>query len=174
MKTRIKISSLFFMLGMLTLLFFSCSKEEIIPGINTKRDSPKAATIDVTADSLQQLPQLTSLAEALKSIEFGPHHELGVAIKSFPCRLGGGSTLVAYNPNVQGLNFYDLSYYVVFWFKDGKPLNSTNKYYIDCVCDGEYVAIVFNKASRQGIGLAFHTVRRFCYRDEDSINTAIK
>lgn len=170
MKTQIKILSFFIMLGMVALLFFSCAKEEILTGLTSNRDSPRATT-DV-AD--EQLPQLTTLAEALTNIKFSEHPELGVEIKSFPCRGGRGTSLVAYNPYVQGLDFYDLSYYMVFWFKDGKPLNSTNKYYIDCVCNGEYVAIVYNKASKQGIGLAYHTVRRSCIRDEVSINNAVK
>ncbi len=160
-------------LAIITLIFFSCAKEEILPNITTNGDSPRTFINEFTKDENQkQLPQLNTLEEAMESISFNELTVTAVAIKSYSCRGGTGRTLIAHNPHVQGLDFYDSCNYLVLWFKDGIPVRGT--YYLNCVCNGEYVAIVLNKKTKQGVGIAFHTVRRSCYGRRNVMPTVDK
>ena len=171
MKTRINVLSLISFFAIVALVLFSCTKEELVP-VNplnksiaeTAKDQPFETGLTSTVLENEQGSEFNmSYAEALESIDPDAHPDWGVAIKSFTC-IRNGMSLLVYNPYNSGLDFYNSDRFLVLWFKDGKPVRS-NQIRLECVCKGKYAVIVLNKATKQGIGIAFHSVRA-CYADD--------
>ena len=146
MKTPINFLKLIFSFSILTLIYISCAKEEILPISRADKITAEPA-IDLT------------LSDALnKPDEARPNWS--VAIKATTCARRG-ETLLVYNPYKLNLNFYGSDRFTVSWFKDGRPVRG-NSIKLDCVCKGEYVAKVMHNATQREIGTASFSSRN-CY-----------
>jgi hypothetical protein len=120
---------------------------------------------EIDWENVQGFDANISLAQAMKTLDPDARPDWKVAIKAFNC-IRHRQTLLAYNPQSSDLDFYDSSRFLVLWFKNGEPTRGTNR--LLCVCKGKYIAIVVNRATNQGIGIAYYSTRA-CYRDEDSV-----
>ncbi len=171
MKTRINLLTLLFSLSIFAMFFSSCQKETLVyPLANSKvaiAEPPSSVqSIIITDDEIQKQVSDIQMTyeEALESIDPDVRPDWGVAIKSYTC-VRNGETLLVYSPNNPGLNFSDSRRFSVHWFKDGQPVRS-NQVRLECMCKGRYAVVVINRATKQGIGIAFHAVSRACYADE--------
>lgn len=179
MKKQINILSYISFLAIVIFLLFSCEKEEIVPSTAldknvfelTKGQSIETAMASTALeDNFQNEGGFEfdmTYAEALKSIDPDVYPSWGVAIKSFIC-IGKGETLLVYNPYNSSYDFYNSGRFQVLWFKDGRPIKASGVQ-LECVCKGKYAVIVLNKATQQGIGIAFYSAPA-CY--ENSITTS--
>lgn len=161
MKTPINFLKAFLVLFVFSLIFFSCAKEEVLPVTSANQES----TSDPAATDT--LPDM-ALDEALASLEFAEHPNLRVAIKTFRCRQQG-TTLVVHNPSEPDLRYFDSRRFKVYWFKDGQPVRSRS-IQLDCVCKGDYAAIVMHTTTQQAVGIAYYNARA-CFTIENSVNS---
>ena len=179
MKSRNNVLSFLSLMTLITLLLFSCAKEQILPAfesnqtiskhaIDQKVESVDDLSIEVS-DDLEEIPELTfnSLEEAKEKIEFGLNPAWGIDILSFPCTRRGES-LVVYNPNSTDLDFYSSRSYAIYWFKDGRRLVRNTKTQLDCVCKGNYTVIVLNRRTLTAVGIASFGVG-FCHPIENAV-----
>ncbi len=174
MRTKIFRLAPVFLLPIIALFFHSCMKEEILPasGINdvfseASKDAYSESTklVSTSEQSFMNDFELNnlSLEEAIKSIEFEAHPDWKVAIKATSC-VRGGQSLLVYNPEEPDPNFYDPRRFVVYWFKDGRPIRGTNR--LSCVCRGKYTAVVILKSTGNGVGSTFYSILRACHFDK--------
>ena len=175
MKTRIKFFSIVSVLAMLVFILFSCDKEEILPVTATNEiitQSAKDISVETDLVSIDPANEFLNMqidgtdltfAEAFKKVDPNPHPSWGVAINPSICNRDG-VTLLVYNPYNPNLYFYDTDRFSIYWFKDGQPLRDKD-IQLECVCKGKYAVIVLNDATKQGIGIAYHTVNA-CYVNE--------
>ena len=180
MKPKSFFLMIFFSLSVFMLLFSACEPEPDIatpkPGqlidqsseITTKsvRDkkyfSAFEDVLEYENDDYTELEPSLSFSDAMKRIDFSVHPDWQVAIKGFTC-IRNGKSLVVYNPRRPDLDFYNFSRFAVYWFKDGKPIKGTHR--TECVCKGEFAAIVIYKPTNRGIGIAFYEGRA-CAADQ--------
>ncbi len=177
MKKQISFLTFIFSLLIITMIFISCAKEEIIPIAATQSipntNAPSADETDATSPVFLFLESALkngvapeadiTLPEVLERLSLDVDSRWGVDIKAFAC-VRRGHTLIAHNPNHPSLDFYDSRRFLTLWFKDNRPMRS-NGIRIECVCRGKYAAVVLNKATQQGVGIAFYSVGA-CSADE--------
>jgi len=180
MKPKSSFLAMFFSLSVLLLLFSACppdpdiatpkpgqlfdqsSGDSIKPVRGLDHFSEFEGPLGYEDDEYTELEPSLNLSEAMKSVDFSVHPDWQVAIKGFTC-IRSGKSLVVYNPSRPDLNFYNSSRFAVYWFKDGRPIKGTHR--IECVCKGEFAAIVIYKPSNRGVGFAFYEGRA-CAADQ--------
>ncbi len=164
MKSRIKLLSFFSLLITVVLIFYSCEKEQILPLSESDKTLANLSINETdkifdylsdTADVIDD--ELNTLENVMASIEFEKRTYWDVSIKVYTC-INESNSLLVYNANHPNLDFYNSERFLVLWFKNGKPLRrATNR--IECICSGEYAVVVINRATKQGVGIAFFTGR---------------
>jgi len=167
MKIKISFMTMFFSLS---FLFFLLSATSCNPDYSPCTDPGKCKELsasntvkavrtlddypDFKEEDFTELDPDLSFDQAKKAVDFYAHPDWGVDIKAFICTRQGQS-LVVHNPNKPDLDYYTSPTFAIYWFKDGKPIRGRRSNRIECVCKGEFAAIVLHKPTKRGVGIAF-------------------
>jgi len=95
--------------------------------------------------------------ELIVDTEFQEEPKWNISIEATSCTRMG-TTLRVFSENQPHVDFNNSGRFFVFWFKDGKAIDS-NTDRLDCVCSGKYGVVIIRKYDNKGIGKAYQKVR---------------
>lgn len=164
MKTRFNYLTLILSLSIFSLTLFSCKKEPLHnfdPKVVTESDHSSGdkdlPNFDIDFDSKEAPDYNLTYAELIVDTEFQEEPKWNISIEATSCTRMGTS-LNVFSESQPHIDFQDSGRFFVYWFKDGKAIES-NTDQLDCVCSGNYGVVIIRKYDNKGIGKAYQKVR---------------